>query len=143
MKSARAEQEPKTVLGVAADLPRILVLDDEPAVRALFDQFLAEDGYQVTAMGNYREAWAAAKETMYEVIVVDLSLLDIDGIEAIRNFRSAFPRMKILAVSGYMTGCVPSLALRAGATSTLGKPATSWQLREAVYRLLNPTAAWT
>ena len=138
MKSEHVEREPSPVLGAADGCPRILIVDDDPAVRALFARFLAEDGYHVTALGNYREAWAAVRETTYEVIVMDLSLQDIDGIEAIRNFHSCFPWMKILSVSGYMAGCVPSLVLSAGATATLGKPATSWQLRAAVYHLLDP-----
>jgi DNA-binding response OmpR family regulator len=122
--------------------PRILIVDGEPAVRGLFDRYLAEDGYHVTAVETCAQALAAAQKTTFDVIVVDLTLPDIDGIEAIRNFRNDFPSMKILAVSGDMAGCVPSLVLSAGATAILGKPATSWELREAVYRLLDPVGRW-
>lgn len=69
--------------------PRILIVDDEPAVRALFDCHLAEDGYRVTAVETGRQALAAVQKTTFDVIVVDLSLPDIDGIEAIRNFHAA------------------------------------------------------
>lgn len=122
--------------------PRVLIVDDERAVRVVFERYLAEDGYNVTAVDTCRRAMAAAQNTRFDVIVVDLSLPDIDGLEAIRNFRSDFPWMKILAVSGYMAGCVPSLVLSAGASATLGKPATSWQLREALYRLLDAAGRW-
>ena len=122
--------------------PRILIVDDEPAVRALFDRHLAEDGYHVTAVETGWQALAAAQKTTFDVIVVDLSLPDIDGIEAIRTFHSDFPWIKILAVSGYMTANVPRLALFAGATAVLEKPTTSWELRKAVYRLLDPTGRW-
>ena len=122
--------------------PRILIVEDEPAVRALFERQLGEDGYHVTAAETCQQALTAARKTTFNVVVMDLSLPDIDGIEAIRQFRSDFPWMKILAVSGYMTACVPSLVLSAGATAVLAKPATEWELREAVYRLLDPAGRW-
>jgi DNA-binding response OmpR family regulator len=122
--------------------PRVLIVEDEPAVRALFDRELAEDGYHVTSVETCGQSLAAALKTRFDVILVDLNLPDIDGIETIRNFRSDFPWMKILAVSGDMSGCSPSMALSAGATAILKKPATSWELREAVYRLLDPAGRW-
>jgi len=121
--------------------PRILIVDDDPALRALFDRQLSEDGYHVTAVETGRQALAAAQKTTFDVIVLNPSLPNIDGIEAIRLFRSDFPWMKILAVS-YITGCLPSLVLSAGAPGALGKPTTSWELREAVYSLLDPAGRW-
>ena len=123
-------------------LPRILILDDEPAVRTSFERSLAEDGYLVTTVGTCREALAAAHKATFDVIVADLSLPDIDDVEAIRSFRSDFPWMKILATSGYMAGCLPSVVLNAGAAAVLAKPATPRELRQAVYRLLDPTGRW-
>jgi len=117
--------------------PRILIVEDEPAVRTLFERLLTEDGYHVTAVKTGRQALAAAQATTFDAIVMDLSLPDLDGVEAIRTFRSDFPWAKILAVSGYMSGCVPNISLNAGATAILEKPATAWELRRAVYRLLD------
>ena len=122
--------------------PRILIVADEPALRALFDRHLAEDGYHVTAVETWGQALEAAQKTRFDVGVVDLSLPESDGIEAIRNWRSDFPWMKILAVSANETAGLPSLALAAGAAAILGKPATAWELREAVYRLLDPAGRW-
>lgn len=126
----------------AEHMPRILIVDDDSAVRSLFDHALAEDGYLVTAVGTYAQAVAAARNSTFDAIVTDLSLLDIDGIDAIRNFRSDFPWTEILAVSGYMAGCVPDVVLAAGAAACLAKPATPRELREAVHRLLDPGGRW-
>lgn len=122
--------------------PRILIVDVEPAVRALFDRHLSEDGYYVTAVETGWQAVVAAQETTFDVIVLDLSLADIDGVVAIRRFRSDFPWMKILAVSGNMTQSLSSMALDAGAAAVVARAATSWELREAVYRLLDPAGRW-
>ena len=122
--------------------PRILIVAEEPAVRALFDRHLAEDGYPVTVVETWGQALEAARKTRFDVIVVDLSLPESGGIEAILNCRSDFPWMKILGVSGEQAGSLPGLALGAGAAAILRKPAASWELREAVYRLLDPAGRW-
>ncbi len=125
-----------------AHVPRILVVEDEPAVRDLFQRYLAEDGYHAAAAETCRRALAAAGETTFDAMVVDMSLPDADGVEAIRRLRADFPWAKILAVSGYMGGCMARLAGSAGATAVLRKPATSWELRKAVYGLLDPAGRW-
>jgi len=122
--------------------PRILIVAEEPAVRASFERDLAEDGYPVTAVENCARALEAAQKTRFDVIVVDLSLPEYDGIQTIRNCRCDFPWMKILAVSGDDTARLLGLALSADATDVLRKPATSWELRQAVYRLLDPAGRW-
>jgi CheY-like chemotaxis protein len=122
--------------------PRILIVDDEPAVRALFDHVLSEDGYWVSAVGTAREALRALSDTTFEVAVIDLSLPDEDGFEVVRQIRAQFPEVKILAVSGFMVGSVPVKAVAAGASATLRKPMSPGKLRDAVYRLLDPSGMW-
>jgi two-component system KDP operon response regulator KdpE len=126
---------PGSILGYA---PRILVVDDEPAVRALFDHLLSEDGYLVSAVGTAREALQALSDTTYELALIDLSLPDADGLEVVRQIRSEFPELIILAASGFMVGSVPAKAIAAGATATLRKPMKPRRLRDAVYLLLDP-----
>ena len=117
--------------------PRILIVDDEPTVRNLLDRVLMEDGYLVTAVGTAREALQAVREVAFEVIILDMSLPDADGIDVLRQIHSDVPCAQILAYSGMMVGPMLTLARAAGAHATLTKPTTSKRLREAVYGLLD------
>lgn len=122
--------------------PRILIVDDELIVRTFFDRILSEDGYCVDAVGTAREALRALCDRAYEVALVDLSLPDGDGVELVRQMRMDAPHVPILATSGFLVGNMADVVLAAGATATLQKPTTPDKLRNAIYRLLEPSGGW-
>jgi CheY-like chemotaxis protein len=103
---------------------------------------LSEDGYLVTVVGTARHALRAVGDGAFEVALIDLSLPDTDGIELLRQIRTELPHLKILAISGFLVGGMPEVALAAGATATLAKPASPARLRKAVYGLLEPSGRW-
>lgn len=74
--------------------------------------------------------------------LLDFSLPDGDGLEVVRQIRGEHPHVSILAVSGFMVGDMPSVALAAGATATLMKPLLPCELLNTVYRLLDPSGVW-
>jgi two-component system, NarL family, invasion response regulator UvrY len=122
--------------------PRILIVDDETSVRVLFGEVLSEDGYYITAVGTGRQAMRTLRDFEFDLIILDMSLPDRDGAELIDHIRSEAPHLSILAVSGFMVGGMHDIAISAGATATLAKPTTPHELRQAVYRLLDPSCAW-
>jgi DNA-binding response OmpR family regulator len=122
--------------------PRILIVDDEPDVRTFFDRVLSEDGYCVDAVGTARQALRVLGDRAFELALVDLSLPDGDGVELMRQMRMDAPYLRILATSGFLAGTMADVVLAAGATATLEKPATPNELRNAVYRLLEPSGGW-
>lgn len=122
--------------------PRILVVDDEPSVQLLLEQVLTEVGYYVTVAANGRLALAQVRSREFDVVLIDLSLPDQDGIEVMRQIRSESPHTPILAVSGYMVGDMPEKAIEAGATGTLRKPSSPERILTAVYSLIAPRSTW-
>jgi CheY-like chemotaxis protein len=122
--------------------PRVLIVDDEPDVRNLFERVLSEDGYYTTAVGTARQALAAVRNGDFDVVILDLSLPDEDGLETTRQIRAEASHLRILAVSGFMVGDMSSVALAAGATATLLKPTTPPTLLRTVYRLLDASGGW-
>jgi DNA-binding response OmpR family regulator len=122
--------------------PRILIVDDEPEVRAFFEQALSEDGYYVTAVGTARQGLRALSDGEFQVVVLDFSLPDADGLEVVRQIRGEYPDVSILAISGFMVGDMSSIALAAGATATLLKPIIPCEFLNTVYRLLDPSGGW-
>ena len=116
--------------------PRILVVDDEDEVRAFFARILSGDGYYVTAVATACQAMAAVRNREFELMVLDFSLPDGDGLEMTRQIRCEIPLLPILAISGFMIGDIPHDAVAAGANATLSKPTTSSALRRSVSELL-------
>jgi DNA-binding response OmpR family regulator len=117
--------------------PRILIVDDEPQLRSFFEQTLLEDGYYVTAVATARQGLRALSDGEFQVVVLDFSLPDADGLEVVRQIRGEYPDVSILAISGFMVGDMPSIALAAGATATI-----PCELLNTVYRLLDPLGGW-
>jgi DNA-binding response OmpR family regulator len=122
--------------------PRILIVDDEPQLRFFFEQTLLEDGYYVTAVATARQGLRALSDGEFQVVVLDFSLPDADGLEVVRQIRGEYPDVSILAISGFMVGDMPSIALAAGATATLLKPTIPCEFLNTVYRLLDPSGGW-
>jgi CheY-like chemotaxis protein len=116
--------------------PRILIIDDEDEVRAVFTQILLEKGYHVTAVATARHALATVRNGEFELVVLDLSLPDCDGLELTRQIRGEIPHLHILAISGFMVGDMPREAVAAGANATLQKPTTPSALRRKVSELV-------
>lgn len=89
-----------------------------------------------------RQGLRALSDGEFQVIVLDLSLPDDDGLEVVRQIRGEYPDLSILAISGFMVGDMSSIALAAGATATLIKPTISCEFLNTVYRLLDPSEGW-
>lgn len=100
---------------------RILVVDDEPAIRRALLVNLSRRGFHVTTSSSGEEALAAAKRRPPDLVLLDLGLPDLDGIELIRQFRarSAVPII-VLSVRGDERMKVD--ALDVGADDYLTKP---------------------
>ncbi len=118
--------------------PNILILDDEPGVRQLFESILTADGYEVTSVGTYQHALRLLKYQQFEIAILDLSVRDYDGFELIKQIRAAHPSLNILSMGSYVTGTVPAMAKAAGATAVIEKPVAPGALRKMVLSLLHP-----
>ena len=122
--------------------PRILVVDDEPSVQLLLEQILSDVGYYVTLAANGRLALAQTRSREFDVVIIDLSLPDQDGMEVMRQIHSESPHAGILALSGFMVGDMHEKVQAAGATATLRKPASPETILLAVYELIQPRSTW-
>lgn len=116
--------------------PSILVVDDDEEQRRGFRRPLQELGYFVLEAATGREAESVVRERFFDLMILDLSMPDQDGIELIRLIRTELPRLQVLAVSGFMRGSFLHIAKKLGAASALQKPVSEDTLIGEVSKLL-------
>jgi len=116
-------------------VPRVLVIDDSPGLRELMSIGLRAKGYEVEQAPDGRRALRVQRERPCEVIVTDLFMPEMDGIETIQLVREQFPATAIVAISGVesKTGAdFLEVATKLGADRVLRKPFTIPELVDAV-----------
>lgn len=125
-------------------MARILVVDDDPAIRSVVRRALALDGHEVREAATGKAALAVFRADPVDLVVTDLYMPDMGGLEFTRHLAKEYVGTKIVAMSG---GAVqqPSEALavvgRPGAVATLIKPFSIAQLRAVVSRALGEPGA--
>ena len=99
---------------------------------------LRKRGFTVTEAANGRKALKFLETTTVDLIITDIVMPDMEGLEAIRHFRQTAPNTKIVAMSGGGSGEVDYLHFAAefGAAATLSKPFTPTEIVEVVGRLV-------
>ena len=118
---------------------RVLVIDDDPAMRGTMKKILEREGHDVREASDGAEGMRVFRADPVDVVVTDLIMPNQEGIETILALREEAPDVKILAVSGGMTDDKdgPLFDAKAlGADAALAKPFTVDQLRDAVAALL-------
>jgi CheY-like chemotaxis protein len=115
---------------------RILVVDDEPMVRALIARVLTDEGYEVVAVANGRAALDAARgaEAGFDLIITNNYMPGLSGAELITQVRKDFPDLPILHVDDITRrGRIPALP---SDIPTIYKPFSVAALKDAVLGLL-------
>ena len=106
-------------------MARILLVDDDPILRAALARFLVSQGHAVVEQGDGEAAIQAYREQPPDLVLTDAYMPKVDGIETALRLRSEFPDAKIVVMSGggfrHKTD-VLHLATNAGAIATISKP---------------------
>lgn len=120
-------------------MPRILLVDDDEMSRQAVQRMLERAGHTVESTGNGREAIDRFAAGEVDLLITDLIMPEMDGLEIIQEVRRKDPGARILAISG--GGRVQaeeylSVARKFGAVEVLPKPFASQDLKAAVDRAL-------
>src|SRR6202162_2819969 len=83
-----------------ATMQNILVIDDEPDVRDAVKRVLDRAGYTVRTADNATDALAELERVATDVVITDIIMPKINGVQAIESIRKAFPSVRIIAISG-------------------------------------------
>lgn len=98
--SIRKNEEEKAFQGPIV-LKKLILVEDEATIRNLAEKSLTQEGYQIHAFGDGKEAMEALKKNSYDGLVTDAVLPSIDGIKLAHKAKKLYPKMPILMVSGY------------------------------------------
>jgi signal transduction histidine kinase len=115
---------------------KILVVDDEQSVATTIKAILQLDGNEVTAVTSGKEALDVLKAQEFDVVLTDLRLDDLDGIEILRETQKLWPDTVSIMLTGYASLESAVTALRSGAYDYLIKPSDVDELRATVGRAL-------
>jgi DNA-binding response OmpR family regulator len=107
---------------------RLLVADDDPHVSELVTLALADD-FLVAAESDGARALRAVAVTCPDIVLLDLEMPHMDGLEACRRIRAACPSLPIVILTGNTETTAMERAFAAGASDYLAKPFTPVQLR--------------
>lgn len=122
-------------------MPHVLIIDDDPDTLEVWAEVLSYAGHRVTAAASAREGLAAHRRDPADVIVADVLMPDMDGLELIGKVRELSPGTPVIAVSGggeYVKGTLcRKLAAQVGAVYALAKPLKADALLEAIDNALN------
>ena len=115
---------------------RILVVDDEANIRALIDEILSEEGYDVTTAADAKHARAARKEHDFDLVLLDIWMPDTDGISLLKEWTESGESGTVVMMSGHGTVDTAVEATRLGAFDFIEKPVSLAKLLRTVEKAL-------
>lgn len=115
--------------------PRVVVAEDHPHVLAAFGRLLASSCEVVGSVSNGRDAIAAVMTLRPDVLVADLMMPDVDGLEVCRRVKQATPETAVIIVTALDDAEVQKAAFAAGASAFIPKHAAADALERTVQQV--------
>ena len=106
----------------ALSAPRILVVDDEPDLRTLYELTLLREGYRVETAESCAEALQCLREQRFDVVITDMRLTDGLGLALIRQLKADLRPERCVVITAYGSADNAVESLKAGAFDYLTKP---------------------
>ena len=111
---------------------RLLVVDDEPDLRTLYELTLLREGYHVDSAASVEEAWAQLSQQRYSAVISDMRLPDGSGLDLLRQLEQSGRPERTIVITAYGSTENAVEALKAGAFDYLTKPVDLRQFRAVV-----------
>ena len=103
-------------------MPKILLIEDDISFCKLLEKFLIKKAYDVTIAFSAAEARIAIKKESFDLILTDLRLPDFDGIGLMAEFKTAYPQIPVVLMTGYSDVNTAVKAIKNGAADYISKP---------------------
>ena len=103
-------------------MPRILIVDDEPGIRQSLKGIFGDEGFTTDAVASGEDCLKKFEESSYDLVLLDIWLPGIDGIETLRRLRDKSPHTRVIMISGQATIATAVSATKLGAYDFIEKP---------------------
>jgi DNA-binding NarL/FixJ family response regulator len=115
---------------------RVVLADDHPSVRAALKRILEADCEVVAGVATGAHAVEAVIRLKPDVLVVDLMMPDLDGLEVCRQVKHASPETDVVIVTAFVDASVQTVAMQVGAAAFVPKPVAARTLGEMIRRIV-------
>jgi DNA-binding NtrC family response regulator len=115
----------------------ILVVDDDQSVATAFQHFLGHEGHACRLASNAEDAVRLISERRPALVMMDVRMPGVDGLQALKEIRSTFPDVYVVIMTGYGTSQTSIDAIRAGAFDYLTKPLDLDEIRAVIRKALD------
>jgi len=116
---------------------RIMVIDDEKIVGDMAKMSLEQEGYQVETFLNAEPALKRLETERFDVVVTDLKMKGIDGMEVLRTVKTRYPDTKVIMITAFANLDAAIEALRNEVHDFFPKPVKIKELKASIARALN------
>ena len=123
--------------GKKAATRKVLIVDDDETIRNIFRRLLKSEGYDVREAREGREAINQIEEEVPDLILLDLMMPGMNGVETLAEIREGFPGLKVIIVTGFGESELMESALRYSPFTVINKPCSGEELLGAVRQLLS------
>lgn len=107
---------------VARETPQILIVEDDEAMREFLCQAISRSGYYVEAVPDGAEALRRVEESQFDLLLTDIRMPGLDGIELARQARRRYPGLHVLLVTAYVQDALGAPDLEGAGIQVLSKP---------------------
>jgi DNA-binding NtrC family response regulator len=119
-----------------APLARVLVVDDEELIRDTLAEVLSQERFAVSTAADGESALRAAEQTFFDVVLCDVSLPGIDGLEVLERLLRVSPETSVILITAYATVESAVEAFQRGAHDYLMKPIILDEVIAKIHRIL-------
>lgn len=115
---------------------KILVIDDEEMIRDFIQRALTRQGYAVKTVGQSREALEIIAKEVFDIIIIDLRMPEVNGMELSRKIKESTPQTSVIIITGLASYETEEAAKKLGIENYLAKPFGLDELRSIVKKCL-------
>jgi excisionase family DNA binding protein len=123
--------------------PVVLVVDDEAGIRTLVRKTLETEGYRVVTASDGAEALAAAQRDTPDVLILDLKMQGMTGVDVLRQLRQMQPDLPVIVLTAYPESQMMAKALEYPPVTLLPKPVENEVVRKTVRLVLDGARRWS